>query len=237
MEKIIKAIIFDADDTILDHKVCEKQALQYLFNKIEEEYKNEYQDVFRPLDNKLWNDAMNGESKYPIDKLAEYRFEIFFKKINVKYNNYKLANELFKEGFASTSSLTKNSYEIIKYLHDKKYKIYVITNGIVELQKPRIINSLIGSYISDIIVSEEVGIAKPDSKIFNILLEKINLKSNEVIMIGDNLEKDIKGAQNANIISIWYNPDNKNNNTKILPNYEIKDLMEIQQLLKNNKND
>ena len=151
--------------------------------------------------------------------------------ISIKYNKYELANKLFKEGLKKTSSLTKNAYEIIKYLYDKKYKIYVITNGIVELQKPRIRNSLVSPYILDIIVSEEVGVSKPNPKIFNILLEKTNLKSDEVIMIGDNLEKDIKGAKKANIMSIWYNPNNKNNNTNIIPNYQIRDLIEIQKLL------
>lgn len=229
--KNIKAVIFDADDTIIDHKECERQALQYLFNKIGQEYKNGYQEIFRPLDSKLWEDVMNGNSIILPEKVPEYRFEVFFNQIGIKYNNYELANKLFKEGFKKTASLTKNAYEIIKYLYDKKYKIYVITNGIVELQKPRIRNSLVSPYILDIIVSEEVGVSKPNSKIFNILLEKTNLKSDEIIMIGDNLEKDIKGAQKANIMAIWYNPNNENNNTNIIPNYQIRDLMEIQKLL------
>lgn len=229
--KNIKAVIFDADDTIIDHKECEKKALQYLFDKIKKEYKNEYQDIFRPLDSKLWDDVIKGNSVIPPEKVPEYRFEIFFKQININYHNYDLANRLFKKGFANTSSLTKNAYEVIKYLYENKYKIYVITNGIVELQKPRIRNSLVSPYISDIIVSEEVGVSKPNRRIFDILLKKTNLKTDEVIMIGDNLEKDIKGAQNANIISIWYNPNNENNNTNIIPNYQIKNLIEIQELL------
>ena len=49
-------------------------------------------------------------------------------------------------------------------------------------------------------------------------------------MIGDSLEKDIKGAQNANIKTIWYNPYNKNNNSSIIPDYQIKDLLEIKKL-------
>ena len=62
------------------------------------------------------------------------------------------------------------------------------------------------------------------------MLEKANLTSDEVIMIGDSLEKDIKGAQNANIKTIWYNPYNKNSNSSIIPDYQIKDLLEIKKL-------
>ncbi len=231
MLKNTKAIIFDADDTIINHKECEKQALQYLFDKIGKKYNNQYQDIFRPLDWQLWDDVTNKKNIVPIEKIPEYRFELFFKEINIEYDNYKKANELFKEGFAKTSALTSNAYEVVKYLYDKGYKIYVITNGIVELQKPRIMNSAIASYISNIIISEQVGVSKPNCKIFNILLEKENLTSDEVIMVGDSLEKDVKGAQNANIKAIWYNPYNKNDNYDIIPDYQIKDLLNIKKLL------
>ena len=205
---MIKAVIFDADDTILNHKECEKQALQYLFDKIGEKYVDKYQDIFRPLDWNLWNDVENKNNIIPVERIPEYRFENFFKKVSIEYHDYKKANELFKEGFAKTCVLTENAYETIKYLYDKGYKIYVITNGIVELQKPRIMNSVISPYISDIIVSEEVGASKPNARIFNALLEREKLTSNNVIMIGDSLEKDIKGAHNANIKAIWYNHTN-----------------------------
>ena len=50
-------------------------------------------------------------------------------------------------------------------------------------------------------------------------------------MIGDSLEKDIKGAKNANIKAIWYNPDNKINETEINPYYQITNLMELKEIL------
>ncbi len=231
MLKNVKAVIFDADDTIINHKECEKQALQYLFDKIGKKYNNQYQDIFRPLDWQLWDDVTNKKNIVPVEKIPEYRFELFFKEINIEYDNYKKANELFKEGFSKTSALTLNAYEVVKYLYDKGYKIYVITNGIVELQKPRIMNSAIASYISNIIISEQVGVSKPDCKIFNILLKREKLKSDEVIMVGDSLEKDVKGAHNSNIKAIWYNPYNKNVNYDIIPDYQIKDLLDIKKLL------
>ncbi len=227
----IKAIFFDADDTIVDHKQCEKNALIYLFDKIEKEYKQQYQEIFRPLDRKLWDSVSNNLNPVPEKDIPEYRFKEFFKQINLEYNDYKKANELFKEGLSNAVALTENTYDIIKYLYYKDYKIYVVTNGLVKLQKPRIANSKISKYISDIIVSEEVNSRKPNPKIFNVLLNKINLKSNEVIMIGNSLEEDIKGAENANIKSIWYNPDNKINETEINPYYQITNLMELKEIL------
>ena len=227
----IRAIFFDADDTIVDHKECERQALLFLFNKIGKEYKEQYQSIFRPLDRQLWDSAEHGLNTISKKDIPEYRFKEFFKRIDLNYNDYRKENELFKEGLAKSTALTENAYEIMQYLYFNNYKLYVVTNGIVELQRPRIRNSKISKFISDIIVSEEVSSCKPNPKIFRVLLDKINMKSSEVIMIGDSLEKDIQGAKNADIKAIWYNPNNKINKTKIEPHYQITNLIQLKEIL------
>lgn len=109
----IKAIFFDADDTIVDHKQCEKNALIYLFDKIEKEYKQQYQEIFRPLDRKLWDGVSKNLNPVPEKDIPEYRFKEFFKQINLEYKDYKKANELFKEGLSKAVALTENTYDII----------------------------------------------------------------------------------------------------------------------------
>ena len=227
----IKAIFFDADDTIVDHKQCEKEALEYLFDNIQKEYKAQYQDIFRPLDRNLWDSVEKNSNRVPKEDIPEYRFKKFFKEINLEYTNYKEANKLFQKGLANAVALTENACDIIKYLYEKKYIICVVTNGLVKLQRPRIKNSQISKFISEIIVSEEVGVNKPNPQIFNVLLNKLNLQPSQVIMIGDSLEKDIKGAENANIKTIWYNPNQKVNHTQIIPNYQITNLLELKEIL------
>lgn len=230
MIKNIKGIIFDADNTIVDHRNCERQALEYLFEKIGEKYYKKYQDIFRPLDRELWDSVALNKCKIPKELIPEYRFKEFFNIIDISYNDYKKANELFQDGLEHSVALIEKADEVMEYLYNKKYLLFVATNGLVRLQKPRITNSNIAKYISDIIVSEEVGIAKPNPRIFDILLQNYNLNATEVIMIGDSLEKDIQGAKNANIKSIWYNPKDKNNNSNIMPDYEIKSLLELKHL-------
>ena len=226
----IKGIIFDADDTIVDHRTCEKQALQYMFEKIDEKYDKKYQEIFRPLDRELWDNVALNKSNITKELIPEYRFKVFFDMINIPYNDYKKANKLFQDGLEHSVALIEKADEVIEYLHNKNYMLFVATNGLVRLQKPRILNSKIAKFISDIIVSEEVGLPKPNPIIFNTLLQNNNLNSSEAIMIGDSLEKDIQGAKNANMKSIWYNPKEKNNNTNIIPDYEIKSLLELEHL-------
>ena len=231
MIKGIKGIIFDADDTLINHKECEKQALQYLFAKIGENYKDDYQAVFRPLDKELWNNATLNKGEVTEQQIPEYRFKKLFDIIHIRYKDYSKANELFRYGLEHSSGLIPNAKEILKYLNSKDYKLFVISDGLEKIQKSRIINCKIEIYFTDIIVSEEVGVSKPNPIIFKTLLERNNLKSNEVIMIGDSLRKDIKGANNTNIKSIWYNPFQTINNTESIPDYEIRNLLELKSLL------
>jgi len=219
-------VFFDADGTLIDHKAAEKQALQHLFAEIGLPYKNHYQNVFRPFDAELWaNDII------PAEDVPTYRFKLFFELVKVDYSNYSNANELFKIGLASSTALIDGAQGIVEYLHGKGVMLCVITNGLVELQCPRVMNSKIGKFISHIIVSEEVGAHKPNPLIFNTLLNRLGLASTQAIMVGDSLQNDIQGAANAGIKSVWYNPCNVQNKVGIAPTYEISDLLQLKNIL------
>ena len=230
LEKI-KAVFFDADNTLIDHKECERQALLSVFQGIGIVYKDEYQAIFRPLDRKLWDSVAQGTCPVSRKEIPEYRFKVLFEQIGIAYRDYSRANELFKEGLADSSALMEQAEEIVRYLHEKNYGIYVVTNGKINLQRPRVMNSKIAEYIDDIIVSEEAGADKPNPKIFEILLERAGLKSEQVLMVGDSLDKDVLGAHNAGIRAVWFNQDGLKNDTEIVPEYEIDSLMKLKELL------
>ena len=123
--------------------------------------------------------------------------------------------------------LLDGAEEITAHLHGKGFMLCVLTNGLVALQKPRVMNSLVGKYISHILVSEEVGAHKPNPLIFNTMLKRIGLNAGDVIMIGDSLQNDVQGAINAGIQSVWFNPSGIENTTGIQPSYEINNLLEL----------
>ena len=226
----LKALFFDADGTLVNHEECEKQALVYLFESIGENYKNEYQEVFRPLDHMLWDSESYNGNPVRTEDIPTFRFEIFFEKIKIRYDNYAKANDLFKIGLANAVALIENAEEIIEHFYHENYILCVVTNGLIELQRPRVTNSKIGKFISHIMVSEEVGAHKPNPLIFNTLLERICLRPENVIMIGDSLKNDIQGAKNADIKSVWYNPEHDKNETNILPDYEISNLSQLKDM-------
>ena len=225
-----KAIFLDADGTIVDHKECERQALVHLFEGIGVAYKNEYQELFRSIENELWQNESYGGVHVPREDIFVYRFKVLFEKINISYNDYVGANDLFKIGLAASVALMENAVEVVEYLHKNEYMLCVVTNGLIKLQKPRVANTALGKFISHIIVSEEVGAHKPNPLIFNTLLEKLGLSPSDVIMVGDSLKNDILGAKNAGIRSVWYNSERCKNETDIVPDYEISDLLQLKDM-------
>lgn len=69
-----------------------------------------------------------------------------------------------------------------------------------------------------------MGCSKPDKRIFELALNKLNLQPENTLFVGDDLEKDIAGPQNANIKGVWFNPQKIKNTTKIQPYAEINTL-------------
>ena len=224
----LKAVFFDADDTLIDHAECEHQALMYMFCNIGIDYEESYRDVFRQIEKELWDDP---NCPIPKDEIFVYRFCRLFELIGVEYDNSLRANELFKEGLSQTNAVLERAEEVVEYVCSKKLPVCIVTNGLVELQKPRVLNSAVGKYIDHIMASEEARASKPDPLIFNLMLQKLDMVPNDVIMIGDSLANDIQGAKNAGIKSVWFNPQRTENKTDILPDYEIHDLREIKEII------
>ncbi|MGE4572229.1 MAG: HAD-IA family hydrolase, partial [Candidatus Izemoplasmatales bacterium] len=139
--------------------------------------------------------------------------------------------QIYTNHLANASILYDDAYKIIKILA-KKYKLVIITNGLKEVQSKRVRNSILKPFIELTVISDEIKIMKPDPKIIDYTLEKINHKSkNNVIIIGDSLSSDIQCGFNAGIDTIWYNPNNNENTLDKPPTYVIKKLEELLSIL------
>ena len=95
-------------------------------------------------------------------------------------------------------SIDQNTIHFLNHIK-KHFEVGIITNGSTQRQKAKIINTNLNNYFDTIIISEEVGFSKPDKRIFELALNKLNVQPENTLFVGDDLEKDIAGPQNANI--------------------------------------
>lgn len=113
-----------------------------------------------------------------------------------------------------------------------RVKLGIITNGFTQLQRVRLEATGLYEHFDVLVISEEVGIAKPDGRIFDHALSLMGLPMRErVLMVGDTLESDILGGLNAGMTTCWVNSMGKIAPNHIQPHHEISSLVELKTLL------
>lgn len=233
-----KLIFIDADDTLFDFRKAQENAMKKTFEDFDyfekegnEEKFDKIKEDYKVINSKLWRELEKGQIKE--DELRVLRFEKLFEKNSLKYNA-ETFSEKYSERLSEGSFLFEGAEELCKYLSEK-YRIIIITNGIKKVQIPRIENSKINKYIEETVVSEDVGISKPNIGIFQYTLDSANKKSKvskqEIIMIGDSQTADVQGGINFGIDTCWINLKNQQKNEDIKAKYTVKSYKELYNFL------
>jgi len=217
--------LFDADNTLYDYDLAEKNALTTIMAQQGLNYSEEVREKYREINMDAWARFENGEITKA--ELQSSRFERLFKHMDVSVDGTTF-NKLYLEQLGRGSFLIDGAYEICKSIVEHEKKLYIVTNGLLATQEARIKHSKISQYISGAFISEVVGFEKPHVKYFEHVFSNIPSVSNEqVIIIGDNLRADIAGGINAGIDTCWFNLRLEENKTGIAPTYEITKLSEL----------
>lgn len=216
---------FDLDDTLLDFQKSqiisfEKTFLDYgIENSLEVFF-----DRYRALSNNLWSQFEKNEIKK--ETLRVRRFELLFEEFKIDIDPYKFSDGYLKH-LAENNFEILNARRVLDQLKSAGKELSIITNGIRSVQHERLHKSGLISYFTNIVVSEDAGVAKPHPQIFEHALNISNLKTNNAIIIGDKIEADVLGGLNAGIHTCWYNPSGRLNKTDIQPHYEIACLKDV----------
>jgi putative hydrolase of the HAD superfamily len=109
----------------------------------------------------------------------------------------------------------------------RDFILAILTNGPPHHQREKLSESGLAHYFEVVVASGDIGIGKPSPEIFEHTLRVLKLNSIDAIMIGDSFERDIVGAHNAGMTSIWINSEGKNLDHEITPDFEICNLKEL----------
>jgi putative hydrolase of the HAD superfamily len=107
----------------------------------------------------------------------------------------------------------------------------LLTNGASDLQRRKIEGSGIGSYFREILISGDVGFAKPDRRVFELLLSRLGTTATNAFMIGNNLVTDIQAAQQAGLRTIWVHRSGTAPESGIVPDWEISHLNQLDSIM------
>ena len=188
---LFKAIIIDWGGVFTPQRENSKAT-----RKLEKEFKITKGTLCKRIyNNEYWMKAQIGElSDYEFWKLTLQQFNIFSDKGIIEFKN-----KLFKD---EKEKLKKDMVKLVKKLKNY-YRIVLLTNA-DNLFRDLLVNMYrVDSLFDEIIISSEVGYAKPNPNIFFIACKSLDLKTEEYIFIDDSI-KNVQSAENIGIKSIVY---------------------------------
>ena len=228
---MIKVILWDIDGTVLDFKAAEKAAIKGLFGEFSiGTCTDEMIARYSQINDKYWKKLERGELTKP--EILTLRFAEFFETEGIAFDKVEEFNSTYQIRLGDTICFNDNAYELIKSLKGKVLQ-YAVTNGTQRAQKRKLERSGLDKLFDGIFISDEMGVEKPSKEFFDIVFSKIpEVGLDDIVIVGDSLTRDIKGANNAEIRAVWYNPKGKENDAGVKIDYIIKDLSEINDIIK-----
>lgn len=217
-------LLFDADETLFSFNAL--AGLQRLFrdygvNFTEADY-NDYQALNKPL----WQDYQAG--KIDARTLQRRRFASWAGELQVSADEL---NSAFLGAMAAICQPLEGARELLERARQSA-KIGIITNGFTELQEARLAQTGLGELVDLVVISEQVGVAKPDPAIFTHALDLMQQTNRErVLMTGDNPHSDVLGAQRSGLHSCWLNVEDIACPLPTPPHYTVRSLPELDRLL------
>ena len=227
---MIRIILWDLDNTLLDPRPPERLAIRKCFRDLDlGECTDEMLDAYPAINNKWWTMCEKGEKTK--DEILVGRFQEFLSVFGRPVD--KAADFLadYMDSLGDNIFPIPGALETLRYLRGK-VKQYILTNGVWASQRKKLCNSGIIDIVDDVFVSEDIGIEKPEKGIFDRVLDKIGCTDrSEVIMVGDSLTTDIRGGNNAGILCCWFNPKHKARPSDLRIDYEIDEIMKLLPIL------
>lgn len=230
----LKWVFIDLDDTLWDFTANSANALHILYHRVpvlQQLYADysEYDEAYHFKNAELWNLYHHGEITQEFLKIERFRWLLCRKNIECTVEEALRQNDLYLSILGEQTLLVDGAVELLEYL-SKRYLIGIISNGFLNIQYKKLYATDLNKYIQRMIVSDEIGIQKPDRRIFDYALSETGVDSDEVIFIGDNPDADIKGAIQAGWRAVYYDRKKKGI-TDVEPDAVISDLREVIKLL------
>jgi len=230
IQKKYKYLFFDLDRTLYDFETNSTETLREIFEnyRLEKHFESfdEFHAIYRKHNDFLWNQYRS----HTITKqdISWQRFQMTLEEKSIF--NEEMAKNMgndYIQHSPDKSRLFPCTHEVLEYLK-QKYKLFLITNGFKEVQYRKIENCQLRPYFEQVFTSEEIGYNKPEKEYFEIVLQKTGASVADSVVIGDDLEVDIKGANTIGLDTVWFNTVNKTANRPVT--YEINHLCKLKDI-------
>ncbi len=217
-------VFFDADGTLFDYDAAEATALRGAFQACGLPYEVGFGPLYSEINAAIWRDFEL--RKITQSRLKTERFDRLFNAVGLRADAVEFSSR-YLAILGEQTTLLDGAEDLVRSLAGH-IRMLLITNGLAEVQQPRFAASSIRDCFAEIVISGEIGLAKPDPAIFDLAFALVGRPAKErVLMVGDNLGSDILGGATYGIDTCWFNPAGTPNGHGVEPRYEIRSLLEL----------
>jgi YjjG family noncanonical pyrimidine nucleotidase len=221
-------LVFDADGTLFDFHRGETEALKSTALAHDVPYTADLHDAYGAISDILWARFELGE--LPLDDLKVMRFERLFGDLGIDLNAERFNFDYMRE-LGRQTQLLPGAESLIERLAPR-FRLLLATNGIASVQRSRFAHSSIRRFFEDVVISDEIGVAKPQREYMDEAFSRMGYPSrSEVLMIGDKLSSDIAGGVEYGIDTCWFNPGGLSLDGGPQPTFIISDLSQIEAIV------
>lgn len=227
---MIRVVLWDVDNTLLNFPAAERQALRDGFVKFDlgpcdDDRVNRYASI----NQSWWKRLENGEVTKA--QLLPGRFQEFFASEGIDFTRWDEFNASYQVQLGETVVFIDNGYETVRDLKGI-VKQYAVTNGTKVAQDRKLKNSGLIDLFDGVFISEQVGAEKPSQAYFNAVFQAIGpYEKDEILIVGDSLTSDMRGGSWAGIQCCWYNPAGAPVPDELNITYDIRNLDEVRAIV------
>ena len=228
-------IFIDLDDTIWDFTANSHVSLEIMYRdldiaRIYPDY-DAFSSAYYAKNSELW--ALYHHGKIEKDFLIIERYAHLLRTIGYNDIDNRLAqrmNEYYLDTLALQTQLVPYAIELLDYLTRRGYNLYILSNGFIEVQHKKLQSAGIEDYFERMVLSDEIGINKPDRRLFDYALEVTHSQAADTLMIGDKYDADILGAMQAGWGQIYFDRNHRGI-TAQKPQHTVHSLKEVMDIL------
>lgn len=223
-------LLFDADNTLWDFSAAEASALERTLLKRDIEWSDEVLADYRIINHKAWSDYEAG--LLPKSQLRTIRFRRLLEQYRLDHAAEELSVD-YRTYLSESTHMLPGARDLLTELQGN-YRMGLVTNGLKEVQRPRLANTGLGAFFEFIVISDEIGVAKPNAGFFDYAYAQMEgAPKNRVLLIGDNPNADIGGALAYGFDACWLRHSGTADRPKLRATHIIRDIRDVQHLLGN----
>ena len=207
MENVLQLVLFDLDDTLFDHQYsrrCGLLSLQYAYPPLAQV---PMEDLVAEHERQLtasYDQVLDGTVSLSANRLERFRRMFVNCGVALPVADVERAMQRYRRAYEAHRRAVPGVVALLAHLHPR-LRIGVVTNGLLKTQQEKIVACKLEGFIDFLLTSEEVGVKKPDPRLFLLALEKAKTRREDAVVIGDSWTLDVLGAQQAGIRSLWLN--------------------------------